>query len=120
MKHHAVSLVALLSFAVAGCGKKDADKAPDPAPTADKPAADKSTTTTTTTKAALPPECKEFTDAIEQLIKCDKLKASSAAMKEGYDKMLKAMADLGDAKASADGCKQGLSGLKQALTSAGC
>jgi len=124
MKHHAISLLVLLSLTAFGCGKKDSDKpaggdkpATTEATAAAKPA---STAKPAPSAASLPPECKEFTDAFEALVKCDKLKDQRDAMKQGYEQMLKAMADLHDDKASADGCKQGLDGLKQALKLAGC
>jgi len=41
-------------------------------------------------------------------------------MKEGYQRMLKAMADLGDKNAMVEGCKQGLDGLLQSLKTVGC
>jgi hypothetical protein len=41
-------------------------------------------------------------------------------MKAGYEKMLKAMTDLGDQKAMADGCKTGMGSLTDALKIAGC
>ena len=53
-------------------------------------------------------------------MKCDKLAEQRVEMKDGYDKMLKAMADLGDVKAMAEGCTTGLDSLKQALSMAGC
>ena len=87
----------------------------------DQPAATGSATTTPGSAAAAPPECKDFLAAFDALEKCDKLSATArAGMKASNEKMLKAMQDLGDAKASADGCKQGLSSLQGALKLAGC
>ncbi len=71
--------------------------------------------------ANLPPECKEFTATMEQLMACDKLPIDARTqMGDGYQKMLDAMIKLDDKKASIDGCKQGQDGLKQALASSGC
>lgn len=138
MKHLPIVLLAVMSLATAACGKKTAEtKADEPSKMEDKAATkpvdkagdkpgdkagDKPATPGGAAKAAveLPPECKEFTAAFEALTKCEKLGPAREEMKKGYDQMLKAMIDLGDQKAMADGCKQGIDGLKQALTTAGC
>ena len=119
MTKPSILLATALAFTLLGCGdKKDKDGAPA---AADKAAVEKSATAATGVKAfVLPPECVEFKAAFDALIKCDKLSDSRVAMKDGYEKMLKAMTDLGDQKAAADGCKQGIESLKQTLTSAGC
>jgi hypothetical protein len=120
---YSITILAVLSFAL-GCGKKDADKAATDKPAATAPAGDKPAGTTPAAgdkpMAKLPIECDAFIAAMDKLVKCDKLGDGRAQMKEGYDKMLKAMSDLNDPKASADGCKAGLSGLEQALKIAGC
>jgi hypothetical protein len=121
---YSITILAVLSLAL-GCGKKDADKSSDKPATTDQAApVDKPTATDkpvrTDKPAVLPPECDEFMAALDKLMKCEKLADGRAQMKEGYDKMLKAMSDLNDPKASADGCKAGMAGLKQALTTAGC
>ena len=134
MKNSILSLALLLSLTTTlGCGKKEStsDKATDkpaaaapaapaaPAATGDKPAP--AGTKPAPTAADLPAECKAFTDAFEALTKCDKIpQADRDSMKTGYQQMLKAMIDLGDTKASIDGCVQGLDSLKEALKTAGC
>lgn len=125
MKNHVVALLVLISLAAFGCGKKDSDKAagdkpattetpaPAPAAAANPPAAKLSA-------AELPADCKEFTAAFETLMKCDALKDQRDSLKAGYEQMLKAMVDLGDTKAMAEGCKAGLDSLKEAVKTAGC
>jgi hypothetical protein len=115
-----IAMLLLASLAL-GCGSKDSDKAAPPAAAA-TPAASAPAPAAAGAKptAELPPECKEFTAAMERLIACEPLKASRDEMKKGYDQMLEAMAKLGDPKASAEGCQAGLGGLKEALKSAGC
>jgi hypothetical protein len=113
---------------VIGCGKKDADKAAPAAgsaPAAATPAAAAKPTaaapTATLTAADVPPECKPFMDALDALTKCEKLPAEKRTkMIEGNQKMLKAMVDLHDTKASVDGCNSALPMLQQALKTAGC
>jgi hypothetical protein len=116
---------------VIGCGKKDADKAaPAAAPAAgsapagDTPAAAAKPTAAapkTLTAADVPPECKPFMDALDALTKCEKLPAEERTkIVDGNQKMLKAMVDLHDTKASIDGCSNGLPMLQQALKTAGC
>lgn len=129
MKNSMLSLALLLSLTTLGCGKKESasDKATDkPAAAPAAPAAAGNTPAPAGTKPAptaadLPAECKAFTDAFEALTKCDKIpKEAQDSMKAGYQQMLKAMIDLGDTKASIDGCVQGLDSLKEALKTAGC
>jgi Tfp pilus assembly protein FimV len=120
---------------VLGCGKKDADKAATgsaapaapaagtapaaPAPTAAAPTP--AAPAKTLTAADVPPECKPFMDALEALTKCEKLPAEQrTSIVTGNQKMLKAMVDLHDNKASIDGCNAGLPSLQQALKTAGC
>ena len=132
MKTSMVTIVFSLSASlVIGCGKKDADTASadkpaaaatpaaGAAPAAAKPAA--AAPKTTLTAADVPPECKPFMDALEALGKCEKIPADQReTMKDGNQKMLKAMVDLGDTKASIDGCTQGLATVQEALKTAGC
>lgn len=120
---------------VIGCGKKDADKAapaaapaagtaPAAAPAGDTPAAvakPAAAAPRTLTAADVPPECKPFMDALDALTKCEKLPAEERTkIVDGNQKMLKAMVDLHDTKASIDGCNSGLPMLQQALKTAGC
>ena len=116
MKQSSSAFLVALSLATLACGGKKGDESPGPETKAklDEPAG--------APKQAfvLPPECKDFKAAFDALASCEKLGAGRAGMKTGYERMLKAMTDLGDQKAAADGCKQGLDGLKQALTTAGC
>jgi hypothetical protein len=131
MKTSFARITLLLSFTVLGCGKKDADNATGAPPAATAPAPATPETPPAPAKPAgaakeltaadVPPECKPFMDALDALSKCEKIPAAQRAqMKDGNQKMLKAMVDLGDKKASIDGCNTGLSGLKQALSAVGC
>ena len=118
MKISITSVTLLLSLTMAGsfgCSKKDAGG--DKPAASDKPAA----TDKAAPPVALPPACKQFTDAFETLTKCEKLPlAGRTEMKAGYQKMLDAMIKLGDVKAMSEGCEQGMVSLKLALSTAGC
>lgn len=114
MLHHTLALVTVLSVALAGCGNKEESK--PAAKTGTPPAgvtADKSA-------FVLPPECETFKKSWDKLAACESLAGSRDKMKQGYEKMLKAMIDLNDAKAAADGCKDGQTALDATLQQAGC
>ncbi|MEZ4398544.1 MAG: hypothetical protein R3B06_00890 [Kofleriaceae bacterium] len=136
------ALALTLTFAAAGCKKKDEKKgtestkpegaqpaapAPAPAAPAAAPAAPAAPAAAATGTGV--PECDEYVATFEKISKCDKLGPAADGLKQGYEATKAGWAgwaSMDEAArkaaqtAAAPGCKAGTDALKTTATSMGC
>jgi hypothetical protein len=121
----------LLIALVAACGGAEKKPAPAPAPIANAAPAPAPAPppppppAPTPPSSKVPPECIAYGEVIKRAATCPAMpKASQDALLEAYKQMMTAIeADESpaDSRASmAEGCKAGIDGMTQAMTSMGC
>ncbi len=132
------TMLVLTTTLIAGCKKKKdeegkepvtapvpAPKATDPVKTPDPKATDPAKTpdTAPTATGDLPKDCTDYKAAVDSATKCEKMKATSGALKTGLDTMAATWTNLSTPelrKTAGDGCKAATDTVTAALKAAGC